>query len=578
MNDNDEQLKVSVNSIIQVEVPSFEEKIINKKPETVYLLVFKNLYNKTRWKLEKTYQDFLTLNTLLTKLIPKIPYFGKYNSIFKSSKDYNTIMQRKTEIYNFLTQCVERKDIISNKSFINFVELDKNFPELIYNSPDFIEVIKKDQMTITDIIYLEKENILFSIFSDMEFTSRMDSYVKSGDLLSFKKDDSSLLDMGVNEKNIENAQKNKTGGFSVQKLNVYKNKKGELKVKLEDIFIKYFIEMTSSFYYDEEKHFFILGLFSGKVLFYKIAPDSNFTQFDFLEELKYHQSQVTGLATNPKNNTLFSCDDSGHFYFGVLDMIHKKNYYPELINQSAKGYKKLFYEKDKERLYLSSINGHLEVYLTSSASPLFMVDIETNLSLNYSLNDLFLYDIKHYLFSCSDNGNVSVFDLGKSGQEKTTKELSFFNYYNAKFRMLTILYDPDKNEVITGDDNGRIIFWNLKYGKPTHVTRVSRKKCSVVKIGFVHNPEGKNKLLYASCMDNCIYFIKLPISWLNNDEVEQYEKIEIKSRSDLEAMMKLQELLDKNEDYNSDEDSLNGWDYFALDAVEERKNKKDNNS
>jgi WD40 repeat protein len=101
--------------------------------------------------------------------------------------------------------------------------------------------------------------------------------------------------------------------------------------------------------------------------------------------------------------------------------------------------------------------------------------------------------------------------------------------------MLTILYDPYKNEVITGDDNGRIIFWNLKYGKPTHVTRVSRKKCSVVKIGFVHNPEGKNKLLYASCMDNCIYFIKLPISWLNNDEVEQYEKIEIKSRSDLEA-------------------------------------------
>ena len=54
------------------------------------------------------------------------------------------------------------------------------------------------------------------------------------------------------------------------------------------------------------------------------------------------------------------------------------------------------------------------------------------------------------------------------------------------------------------------------------------------------------------------------------------EKIEIKSRSDLEAMMKIQQILDKDEDYNSDEDSLNGWDYFALDAVEER-NKKDEN-
>ena len=576
MNDNQEQLTITVNSIIQIEVPSFEEKILNKKPETVYLIIFKNLYNKTRWQLEKTYQDFLTLNSLLIKLIPKVPNFGKNNSIFKSSKDYNTIMQRKSEIYNFLTQCVSRKDILSNKSFINFIELKNNFPELVYNSPDFIEVIKGDQMTVLDIIYLEKENIIISIFSDMEITSRMDSYVKSGDLLSFKKDENYSQDMSVNEKNMEDAKKNKIGGFSVQKLNVFKNKKGEFKVKLEDIFIKYFLEMTSSLYYDKQKNFFMIGLCTGKVLFYKIAPDSDFTQFDFLEELKYHPSKVTGLAINPKNNTLFSCDDSGNFFFGVLDMIHKRNYCPELINQSAKGYTKLFYEKENERLYLSTINGHLEVYLTSSASPLFITDVETNLSLNYSLNDLVLYNIKHYLFSCSDNGIVSVFDLGKSGQEKTTKELSFFNYYNTKFQMLTVLYDQDKNEVITGDDNGRIIFWNLKYGKPVHVTRVSRKKSPVVKIRFVDNPEDDSKLLYASCMDNCVYFIKLPINWLNNNEVEQYEKIEIKSRSDLQAMMKIQELLEKNEDYNSDEDSLNGWDYFALDAVEERKNKKDN--
>ena len=67
---------------------------------------------------------------------------------------------------------------------------------------------------------------------------------------------------------------------------------------------------------------------------------------------------------------------------------------------------------------------------------------------------------------------------------------------------------------------------------------------------------------------------EVALKWLNNDDVEKYELIEIKSRSDLDAMMKIQELLEKNEDYNSDEDSLNGWDYFALDAVEERNNKK----
>jgi WD40 repeat protein len=313
---------------------------------------------------------------------------------------------------------------------------------------------------------------------------------------------------------------------------------------------------------------------SGRVLLYKVAPDSDFTQFDFVEELKYHSSKVTGVSINSDNNTLFSCDDSGCFYFGVLDMIYKKSYHPHLINQSSKGYTKLYYEKENERLYLSTINGHLEVYLISNSTPLFVKDIITNTSENYSLNDLYPFLLKHYLFSCSDNGNISVFDLGKKGQEKTTKELSFFNYYGAKFEIKTIIYDYDTNQIITGDEQGRIIFWSLKYGKPIHVTRVSKKKKCVMKIRFIENSVENNKLLFVSCLDNSIYFIKLPLKWLNNDDVEQYELIEIKNRSDLDAMMKIQDLLDKNEDYNSDEDSLNGWDYFANDAVEERNNKK----
>ena len=95
-----------------------------------------------------------------------------------------------------------------------------------------------------------------------------------------------------------------------------------------------------------------------------------------------------------------------------------------------------------------------------------------------------------------------------------------------------------------------------------------------MKIRFVENSEEKNKLLLVSSMDNSVYVIRLPLKWLNNDDVEKYELIEIKSRSDLDAMMKIQDLLEKNEDYNSDEDSLNGWDYFANDVVEERNQKK----
>ena len=205
-----------------------------------------------------------------------------------------------------------------------FIELEKNFPELVYNCPNSIEKIKDPTMAITDIQYLEKQNIIFSISSDLEISSRMDSYMKSGELLNFKKEVISSQEMSKNELNIENAEKNKVSSFKVYKLIVYKNKNNELKVKLEKIFIKYFLEILGCFFYDSSKNFFLLGLMSGRILFYKIAPDSNFTQFDFIEELKYHSSKVTGVAINADKNILFSCDDRGYFYCGVIEMIHKK--------------------------------------------------------------------------------------------------------------------------------------------------------------------------------------------------------------------------------------------------------------
>ena len=236
----------------------------------------------------------------------------------------------------------------------------------------------------------------------------------------------------------------------------------------------------------------------------------------------------------------------------------------------------MYFDKKNERIYLSTYNGHLDVFLISTEFATFISEINTS-NHKYCLNDLYPYAIKNYLFSCSDLGNVSVFDLGKPGQEKTTKELSYFNYYESKFKIKSVVYDSDSNQVITGDNYGRLIFWSLKYGKPIHCTKVTPTGKSIYKIRFIDNSEEPNKLLLVSCLDNNIYFIKLPLKWVENEDIEKYEQVEIKVRSDLDAMIKIQDFLAKDEDYNSDEDSLNGWDYFANDAKEEQdklKNKK----
>ena len=51
------QPKVTVSSILQINVASFEEKFINNKSETVYTINIRNLYNNKKWTIEKTYHD-----------------------------------------------------------------------------------------------------------------------------------------------------------------------------------------------------------------------------------------------------------------------------------------------------------------------------------------------------------------------------------------------------------------------------------------------------------------------------------------------------------------------------------------
>ena len=450
--------------------------------------------------------------------------------------------------------------------------MDKNFPEYIYNSPELIDVIDNSPLCVNEIQYIEKENILFISLSDFNITAKVGTFVKNNDLINWNKEEVSSQLLSENDLNNPNANPSSPGAFCVYKIVTFKNKKNILKVKLERIFLKYFNELTGNLYYDIKTNLFLIGFNSGKIIFYKVLPESVYTQFDYMSELKYHSSKVSGLELDANTNNFYSCSDDGKFYKGLVNLIYRENYSPEIIHQTSSGYSYMFFDKSNERIYLNTYNGHLEVYLTSTETVSFISDVETSNN-KYALNDLTPYNIKNYLFSCSDSGNISVFDLCKPGQEKTTKELSYFNYYKSKIKIKNVLYDSDTNQVISGDNYGRIIFWSLKFGKPIHVTRVSPNGKSINKIRFIENSEEPNKLLFVSCLDNSVYFIKLPLKWVENEDVEKYEQIEIKARSDLDAMMKIQDLLSKDEDYNSDEDSLNGWDYFANDAKEEQDKK-----
>ena len=125
-----------VASTLEITIKEFFEKYIDSKTVTFYKIEVYDNYSKERWILEKRYSEIDFLHKTLTKLYPNIPPMpGK--TLFKI-KNRDALENRKKQLEFFLKECAKRKDIESNESFKNLLEIDKYSPDLTYNSPNII--------------------------------------------------------------------------------------------------------------------------------------------------------------------------------------------------------------------------------------------------------------------------------------------------------------------------------------------------------------------------------------------------------------------------------------------------------
>ena len=74
--------------------------------------------------------------------------------------------------------------------------------------------------------------------------------------------------------------------------------------------------------------------------------------------------------------------------------------------------------------------------------------------------------------------------MGRPVQEKTTKLLSYFDYYNFKFKINSVIHDPDTIHFIISDNYWMLMFWSLIYGKPIHVTKISQNGKGIIIIKY----------------------------------------------------------------------------------------------
>lgn len=261
-------------SMIQISIPEFSEKYVNKQTVTYYKINCTNIYSNIKWGFEKSYDDFVNLHSNLIKVLPNIPKLeGK--SFFKVTS-FDELNKRKIYLENYLKQCLSRKDIISNDYFKDFLDLEKHSPELLLNKPIQLSQFNDLPIGVRDMIYIKESEIMLIICSEMHITNRMDAYITNVNLPWEAKTDSHIS----------------VGGFFVYKVK-YHTTRGLL---FDKIYAQSYSEQTGVLNYNRESNTINIGLDTGRIIFYKVDPDSDFQTIENYIDFKPHSNRVMGLA------------------------------------------------------------------------------------------------------------------------------------------------------------------------------------------------------------------------------------------------------------------------------------------
>jgi len=514
-----------ITSTIMVDISDFQEKYIGGKVITFYTVNVYDNYSRKKWTLSKRYSEFEALHKKLSKLIPNVPSIPS-KSFFKV-KSSDGLTKRKNHLEAFLHQCVNRKDIMASEYIKEFLELDHHSPNLAFNAPEKKCEVTELPLGIRDFFYFQEERIMFAACSDMNIASRVDSYITNVNLPWEK----------------TNGEHMTVGAVFAFKLNFAEN--NNTTELFEKKWAKSFPIQTGTINYNIEKSILMVGLDNGKIVIFQTGIESKFCEYEIIYEGKPHSARVMGIDINPKKNAVYTCSNDKKF---VVTYLTDEKLHHEVETNHAR-FTNLYFDKENDRIFLINSIGQVNIYLANEEIPVCVKVVQT-----HSKNPLRGLEVslrKYYIFASSMKGDISVLELGTPGREKFVEEIS---YFGANLQMRVIRYNEENSELLTGDQNGRVTVWSLKSGASIYAWQAHKGPITQMSYDSAH------KILITGGKDKKLIFWNLPEKWVNED-IERFEKDEIKNLNDTMAMLKFKKILEKkDDDSSSDDDSLDGWD------------------
>ena len=509
-------------SIIGIKVLSYSEKKVGSKSVTFYEVEITSRITKNSWKIERRYSEFKKLHDAMIKIFPRLPSIPG-TTFFKVTSP-EALKNRQIALEAFLKSCIERRDILQNKLFKEFLELEKNAPEIVGNDVDLIYDYKKLPLGCRSFKVIPHKKIMVVCCSNMNILSRSNVIISN---ISFsKKSDDDKVPMGA--------------------LFIYQCEPSKEEIyAIHKIWARPFPVQTGTLYWEDENEILIVGNDDGKIYLFKPKPNTYYVEMNQIHEFAYHTNRVMGLALDPKKNYLYSCSTDKTFY--ITDLKAPK--INMLINTSQSGYTNLEFDGENQRIFLTNETGEISIFSAASFPPLMVRNLQTS-----SLSSIraFHIDVKNkYIFTGNVGGKICIMNLPPNNKEKLMSEISNFGVGEMKIRVCTS--NPDNLELITGDESGRVVIWSLKIGKPIYLWLAHDG--AITQIQY----QKEERLLWTGGKDLRIKLWKLPERWVS-EEVDIFDKEEKYAVTAKIAEEKIeQQTFNEDGIIDSDGDDLNGW-------------------
>ena len=449
---------------VKFEINKWEQKINSTtgKPEIIFEVDVVSEISKKKWSVYHTLEDFKNLIYNLSSICLNIPEFTGFQSLNKD-KSSSKIIEALQNFTDFIKNISYRGDIINSRYFIDFFGLENHFENLDKFEPKPIFHIDNLNYEVSDILFLEKTNILIISCATNFERSKIDNMLfwkkkeKAGEILIYKLNKNSNIN--------NNKTKEKINYVNVGPSHSLIN---SIKTEVE----------ISCLYLSPDNKYLISGYFDGFIEIYQISDDQSAISAQVISSLIKIQvspskNRIINIGFNPLTNYIYSaCYKENKIGVSFID---SKNMIKSIIGGDTElvGFSYLYKNNLFNDIVITlDINGRLIIgTIKDSNKNIELLFVSPNqlpsismFKVNWDYNHIYVgdkdgdLDVLNFIFQNNSN-DIKVqrlFTTSLTKDDSNKKKITKMIFGNYPYKIKDVAFNPNKKELFIALHNGTI--------------------------------------------------------------------------------------------------------------------------